>query len=97
VIVSLVGFHSLFVCRSMHRELSLVVKIDSYFNLPDGGTKYSRRKTLSPIVVDVTNYGLIQLINHIAEHFMWGSKQYIFLFRASDDCDEVCVAIKSDE
>jgi hypothetical protein len=54
----------------MHRELSLVVKIDSYFNLPDGGTKYSRKKTLSPIVVDVTNYGLIQLINHIAEHFM---------------------------
>jgi hypothetical protein len=98
VIVSLAGFHSQFVCRSMRRELSLGVKIGSYFSHPDGGPKaYSRRKTLSPIVVDATNYGLMQLINHIAEHFMWGSKQYISLFRASDDCDEVCVAIKSDE
>jgi hypothetical protein len=43
------------------------------------------------------NYRLMQLINHIAEHFMWGSKHYISLFSASDDCDDVCVAIKSDE
>jgi hypothetical protein len=28
---------------------------------------------------------------------MWGSKQYISLFRGSDDSDEVCVPIKSDE
>jgi hypothetical protein len=28
---------------------------------------------------------------------MWGSKQYISLFRGSDDCDEMCVPIKSDE
>jgi hypothetical protein len=25
---------------------------------------------------------------------MWGSKQYISLFRGSDDSDEVCVPIK---
>jgi hypothetical protein len=63
-----------------------------------GGPKaYSRRKTLSPIVVDLSSYVLLQLINHIAEYFIWGSKQYISLFRATDVCDEVCVPIKSDE
>jgi hypothetical protein len=40
---------------------------------------------------------LLQLINHIAEHFVWGSKQYISLFRATDVSDDVCVPIKSDE
>jgi hypothetical protein len=40
---------------------------------------------------------LLQLINHIAEYFIWGSKQYISLFHATDVCDEVCVSIKSDE
>jgi hypothetical protein len=40
---------------------------------------------------------LLQLINHIAEHFIWGSKQYISLFHANDVCDELCVPIKSDE
>jgi hypothetical protein len=28
---------------------------------------------------------------------MWVSKQYISLFRGSDDSDEVCVPIKNDE
>jgi hypothetical protein len=40
---------------------------------------------------------LLQLINHIAEHFVWGSKQYISLFHATDVCNEVCAPIKSDE
>jgi hypothetical protein len=70
----------------------------SYFSLPDGGPKaYSRRKTLSSIIVDASSYGLLQLINYIVEHFMWGSKQYISLFYGSNDFDEVCVPIKSDE
>jgi hypothetical protein len=82
----------------MRRELSVVVKMGSYFSLPDGGPKaYSRRKILSSIIVDASSYELLQLINYIAEHFMWGSKQYISLFRGSDDCDEMCVSIKSDE
>jgi hypothetical protein len=82
----------------MRRELSVVVKMSSYFSLSDRGPKaYSRRKTLSSIIIDASSYGLLQLINYIAEHFMWGSKQYISLFRGSDDSDEVCVPIKSDE
>jgi hypothetical protein len=62
-----------------------------------GAKAYSRRKTFSPIVVDSSSYLLLQLINHIAEYFIWGSKQYISLFHATDVCDEVCVSIKSDE
>ncbi|TVU10854.1 hypothetical protein EJB05_44407, partial [Eragrostis curvula] len=64
--------------RSIRKE-SVVVRMSSYFSIPDGLPKtYCRRKTLSPIVVDASNYGLLQLVNHIAEHFLWGSKQYIF-------------------
>jgi hypothetical protein len=82
------------------RELSVVVTMSSYFSLPDGGRgakAYSRWKTLSPIIVDSSSYVMLQLINHIAEHFILGSKQYISLFRAIDVCDEVCVSIKSEE
>ncbi|TVU10845.1 hypothetical protein EJB05_44398, partial [Eragrostis curvula] len=58
-------------------------------DIPDGLPKtYCRRNTLSPIVVDVSNYGLLQLVNHIAEHFLWGSKQYIFLWRQSEHDEE---------
>jgi hypothetical protein len=82
----------------MRRELSVVVKMSSYFSFSDRGPKaYSRRKTLSSIIIDASSYELLQLINYIAEHFMWGSKQYISLFRGSDDSDEVCVPIKSNE
>jgi hypothetical protein len=62
------------------RELSVVVRMSSYFSLLDGGPKaYSRRKTLSPIVVDASSYVLLQLINHIDEHFVWGSKHLMNL------------------
>jgi hypothetical protein len=85
-------------CRSMSRELSIVVKMGSYFSLPDGDPKtYCRRKTLSPFIVDAKSCGLIQIIDHIAEHFMWGSKQYITLYGSSEDSDGVSFQIKSDE
>jgi hypothetical protein len=41
--------------------------------------------------------GLMQIIDHIAEHFMWGSKQYITLYGSSEDSDGVSFQIKSDE
>jgi hypothetical protein len=82
----------------MSRELSSVVKMDSYFSLPDGGSKtYCRRKTLSPFIVDAKSYGLMQIIDHVAEHFMWGSKQYITLYGSFEDSDGVSFQIKSDE
>jgi hypothetical protein len=55
----------------MSRELNVVVKMGSYFSMSDGGPKtYCRRKTLSPFVVNANSCRLIQIIDHIAEHFM---------------------------
>uniref|UniRef100_K4ALJ6 Uncharacterized protein n=1 Tax=Setaria italica TaxID=4555 RepID=K4ALJ6_SETIT len=51
-------------------------------------------KTLPPQVVDIHNYGLMQLVNFIAEHYKWGSKQYISLWC---DLDNDSIEIKSDE
>jgi hypothetical protein len=55
----------------MSRELNVVVKMGSYFSMSDGSPKtYCRRKTLSPFVVNANSCRLIQIIDHIAEHFM---------------------------
>ncbi|TVU15345.1 hypothetical protein EJB05_38862, partial [Eragrostis curvula] len=83
---------------SIRREISVVVRMSAYFSIPDGLPKtYCRRTILSPIVVDVNSYGLMQLVNHIADHFLWGSKQYISLWRESEHDDDVRFPIKSDE
>ncbi|TVU19383.1 hypothetical protein EJB05_35528, partial [Eragrostis curvula] len=82
----------------IRKEISVVVRMGSYFSIPDGLPKtYCRRKTLSPIVVDASSYELLQLVNHIAEHFLWGSKQYISLWRQSEHDEDVRFPIKSDE
>jgi hypothetical protein len=70
----------------------------SYFSHLDGGPKtYCRRKTLSPFIVDANSCGLMQIIDHITEHFMWGSKQYITWYGPSKDSGDVSFLIKSDE
>jgi hypothetical protein len=82
----------------MGRELSVVVKMRSYFSLRDGGPKtYYRKETLSPFIAGANSCGLIQIIDHIAEHFMWGSKQYVTLYGSSEDSGDVSFQIKSDE
>jgi hypothetical protein len=54
------------------RELGVVIRMSSYFSLSDGEPKaYSRKKTVSHIVIDSSSYVLLQLINHAAEHFIW--------------------------
>ncbi|TVU32551.1 hypothetical protein EJB05_24282, partial [Eragrostis curvula] len=64
---------------SIRREISVVVRMSAYFSIPDGLPKtYCRRTILSPIVVNANSYGLMQLVNHIADHFLWGSKQFFF-------------------
>uniref|UniRef100_A0A0E0KCW9 PB1 domain-containing protein n=1 Tax=Oryza punctata TaxID=4537 RepID=A0A0E0KCW9_ORYPU len=80
--------------RTIHSELKLVVSVGSFFSLPDGGPKtYVQGKTLSTHV-DMHNFGLLELVNFISEHFMWGSKQYMTLWRSLDGDS---VEIKSDE
>jgi hypothetical protein len=63
--------------------------------MPDGLPKqYCRREMLQPWFVDKDNYNFLQLVNDIAQHCLWGSKQYIALWR---DLDDVSVEIKTDE
>jgi hypothetical protein len=75
--------------------MQLVVGIRSFFSLLDGGTKsWQQGKMLPTQIVDTHNYGLMQLVDFIAEHYMWGSKQMISLFR---ELDNDSIEIKSDE
>jgi hypothetical protein len=75
--------------------MQLVVGVRSFFSLLDGGTKsWQEGKVLPTQIVDTHNYGLIQLVDFIAEHYMWGSKQIISLFR---ELDNDSIEIKSDE
>nr|ABA99075.1 hypothetical protein LOC_Os12g38980 [Oryza sativa Japonica Group] len=81
--------------RTNHSELKLVVRVGSFFSLPDEGPKtYMEGKTLPTQLVDMHNYDLLELVNFIAEHFIWGSKQYMTLW-CSMDGDSV--EITSDE
>jgi hypothetical protein len=74
--------------------LKLVVTIRSYFATPDGEPKrYYPRRTLRPLAVD-TKFSLLQLVDFIGETFIWGSKQYLKLWRCLDDD---FVEIKTDE
>ena len=45
-------------------------------------------------IVEIHGYGLLQLVDFIAGHCMWGSKQYISLWC---ELETVSVEIKSDE
>ena len=81
-------------CRLNYNELKLVVKIRSYWSLPDGGPKtYIWREFLTKIV-DRHSFSLLQLVDYIGEHFVWGSKQYITLWRSLEDA---FIEIQSDE
>ena len=83
------------ICRSNHREINLVVRVRSFFSLPDGGPKsWMQGKTLPTQIVDIHAYGLQQLVDFIAEHYMWGSKQYITFSR---ELETDSIEIKSDE
>ena len=83
------------VCRSNRREINLVVRVRSFFSLPDGGPKsWMQGKTLPTQIVDIHAYGLQQLVDFIAEHYMWGSKQYITFSR---ELETDSIEIKSDE
>jgi hypothetical protein len=51
-------------------------------------------RALPPQVVNMHNYGFMQLVDFIDEHYIWGSKQYLSLSR---DLDNESIEIKSDE
>jgi hypothetical protein len=58
--------------------MNLVIRVRSFFSLPDEGPKlWMQGKTLPTQSVDIHGCGVLQLVDFIAEHYMWGSKQYI--------------------
>ena len=83
------------ICRPNHKDFELVVRVRSFFSMPDGGPKLWRQgKTLPTQFIDIHNYGLQQLVDFVAEHYMWGSKQLCTLWR---DLENISCEIKSDE
>ena len=61
------------VCRSNRREVNLVVRVRSFFSLPDGRPKsWMQGKTLLTQIVDIHAYGLQHLVDFITGHYMWG-------------------------
>jgi len=83
------------ICRVNHRELKLVVRVRSFFSLPDNGPKsWWQGRTLPTKIIDINSFGLMQLVDFIAEHCLWGSKQYMTLWR---DLENYSMEIKSDE
>ena len=68
--------------------------VRAHWSLPDGSPKtYRKRETLTT-TVDRHDYSLLKLVDFIGENFVWGSKQYISLWRAVEDD---CIEITSDE
>jgi len=80
-------------------DMSLVVRVLSFFSLPDGGQKsWQQGRTLPTQVVDMHSFDLLQLVNFTAEHYIWGSKQYISLWRVLDEISRgPSIEIKTDE
>ena len=83
------------ICRPNHKDFELVVRVRSFFSMPDGGPKLWRQGKILPTqFIDIHNYGLQQLVDFVAEHYMWGSKQLCTLWR---DLENISCEIKSDE
>jgi hypothetical protein len=66
-----------------YRELSVVVKMGSYFSLSDGVLRHIVEEKHSRHLM------LMQIVDHIAEHFIWGSKQYASLYGSSQGSGDV--------
>ena len=61
---------SVVICRVNHRELKLV-RVCSFFSLPDNGPKlWWHGRTLPTKIVDINSFGLMQLVDFIAEHYL---------------------------
>jgi hypothetical protein len=85
---------TIMICRLYLSEFKLVNNIRSHCSLPNAGPKtYIGRQSLTNIV-DIYSYSLLQLVDFIGEHFMWGSKQYISFWQSVEDA---YIEIKSDE
>jgi hypothetical protein len=84
------------ICRSTNNILEVFIKCDSYFTLSDEEPKrYYQKRHLPSFVVERDKCVLLNLMDYIGAKCIWGSKQYITLWRYLTD--DVAIEIKSDE
>ena len=56
------------ICRPNQMSLNLVLRVRSFFSLPDGGPKtWMQGRSLPTQTIDIYNYNLLQLVEFIAE------------------------------
>jgi hypothetical protein len=73
------------ICRSNKNQIKLVVLVRAHWSMPDCGPKcYRHNETLSTFV-DRSACTFLEVVNFIAESFIWGSRQYISLSRALEE------------
>ena len=76
----LTRFFPAVIYRLNHSKLELVVRVRSFSSFPDSGPKtWWQGRTLPTKIVGTSSFGLLQLVDFIVEHCLWGSKQYITL------------------
>jgi hypothetical protein len=76
--------------------LKVFIKVGSYFALSDREPKrYYQRRHLPSFVVNIDKYLLLNLVDYIDAKYIWGSKQYITLWRSL--LNDVVIEIKSNE
>jgi hypothetical protein len=76
--------------------LKVFIKVGSYFALSDREPKrYYQRRHLPSFVVNIDKCLLLNLVDYIDAKYIWGSKQYITLWRSL--LNDVVIEIKSDE
>jgi hypothetical protein len=58
-------------------NLDLVVRVMSFLSLPDEGPKsHQMGRTLPTVSVDMHSFNLLQLIDFIAKHYLYGDELY---------------------
>jgi hypothetical protein len=74
------------ICRSTNNSVEAFIKIGSYFTLPGGEPKrYYQRRHLPSFVLEKNKCALLNLVDYIGAKIIWGSKQYITLWRYLPD------------
>jgi hypothetical protein len=74
------------ICRSTNNNVEAFIKIGSYFTLSDGEPKrYYQRRHLPSFVLEKNKCALLNLVDYIGAKIIWGSKQYITLWRYLPD------------
>ena len=81
------------VFRSTGRTLIINIRVRAHFSISDEGIKRYRGSENLTTTVDISSFTLMQLVNFIGAEFVWGSKQFISLYRGENGCD----LLRSDE